>query len=43
VEVNPEDVVERGLEYAVGLRGLGVNRVSMGVQSFDDSVFEVDE
>jgi oxygen-independent coproporphyrinogen-3 oxidase len=38
VEVNPEDVVERGLEYAVGLRGLGVNRVSMGVQSFDDSV-----
>jgi oxygen-independent coproporphyrinogen-3 oxidase len=38
VEVNPEDVVERGIEYAVGLRNLGVNRVSMGVQSFDDSI-----
>jgi len=38
VEVNPEDVLENGLEYAVGLRSLGVNRVSMGVQSFDDSI-----
>ena len=33
VEVNPDDVT---LEYALGLRGLGVNRVSMGVQSFSD-------
>ena len=33
VEVNPDDVTP---EYALGLRGLGVNRVSMGVQSFSD-------
>ena len=40
VEVNPEDIVEKGFEYAKGLRGLGVNRVSMGVQSLDDSVLK---
>ena len=34
VEVNPDDVTP---EYALGLRGLGVNRVSMGVQSFSDT------
>ena len=34
VEVNPDDVTR---EYALGLRGLGVNRVSMGVQSFSDT------
>ena len=33
VEVNPDDVTP---EYALGLRGLGVSRVSMGVQSFSD-------
>ncbi len=33
VEVNPDDIVP---EYVRGLRSLGVNRVSMGVQSFDD-------
>ena len=33
VEVNPDDMTP---EYALGLRGLGVNRVSMGVQSFSD-------
>ncbi len=33
VEVNPDDIT---LEYALMLKGLGVNRVSMGVQSFDD-------
>lgn len=33
VEVNPDDVTE---EYALALRRLGVNRVSMGVQSFYD-------
>ena len=38
VEVNPEDIVERGEEYVEGLKSLGVNRISMGVQSFDDSV-----
>ena len=38
MEVNPEDVVERGEEYVRGLMELGVNRVSMGVQSFDDGI-----
>ena len=35
VEVNPEDIVERGPEYVRGLLELGVNRISMGVQSLD--------
>lgn len=34
VEVNPDDIT---LEYALMLKRLGVNRISMGVQSFDDS------
>lgn len=38
VEVNPEDIVEKGSAYVTGLLGLGVNRISMGVQSFDDSI-----
>lgn len=38
VEVNPEDIVEKGSEYVRGLMTLGVNRISMGVQSFDDGV-----
>ena len=38
VEVNPEDVVEKGPEYIEGLLRLGVNRISMGVQSFDDEI-----
>ena len=38
VEVNPEDIVEKGETYARGLRSLGVNRISMGVQSFDDGI-----
>ena len=38
VEVNPEDIVTRGMEYVRGLRSLGVNRVSMGVQSLSDEV-----
>ena len=33
VEVNPEDVVEKGQAYIEALVGLGVNRISMGVQS----------
>ena len=37
-EVHPEDIVERGPEYVRGLLGLGVNRVSMGVQSLDDGI-----
>ena len=38
VEVNPEDIVEKGPAYVEGLLKLGVNRVSMGVQSFDEGI-----
>ncbi len=38
VEVNPEDIVEKGAAYVEGLMELGVNRISMGVQSFDDGI-----
>lgn len=38
VEVNPEDIVEKGREYVRGLLALGVNRVSMGIQSFNDDI-----
>ena len=34
IEVNPDDITP---EYAAMLRSLGVNRVSMGIQSFDDA------
>ena len=34
IEVNPDDITE---DYAASLRKIGVNRVSMGVQSFKDS------
>ena len=40
VEVNPEDIVEKGHEYVEGLLKLGVNRISMGVQSFDDATLK---
>ena len=40
VEVNPEDVIDKGASYFEGLMKLGVNRVSMGVQSFDDSILK---
>lgn len=40
VEVNPEDIVEKGEEYVEGLLELGVNRISMGVQSFDDGILK---
>ena len=40
VEVNPEDIVEKGGEYVKGLMELGVNRISMGVQSFDDGILK---
>jgi len=40
VEVNPDDIVRGGIEYAKGLKALGVTRVSMGVQSFDDMVLK---
>ena len=34
VEVNPDDVTR---DYVAGLMSLGVNRISMGVQSFNDA------
>lgn len=40
VEVNPEDIVEKGADYVKGLMSLGVNRISMGVQSFDDGILK---
>ena len=38
LEVNPEDIVEKGLPYVQSLKALGVNRLSIGVQSFDDDM-----
>lgn len=38
VEVNPDDIVRGGERYARGLLAMGVNRVSMGVQSFNDAM-----
>lgn len=38
VEVNPEDIVEKGEEYVLALLRLGVDRVSMGIQSLDDGI-----
>ena len=40
VEVNPEDIVDKGVSYVEGLLALGVNRISMGIQSFDDSILK---
>lgn len=40
VEVNPEDIVEKGEEFIRGLIDLGVDRISMGIQSFDDSMLK---
>lgn len=38
VEVNPDDIVLNGDGYVKSLIALGVTRVSMGVQSFDDDM-----
>lgn len=38
VEVNPEDIVEKGAGYVRRLLDMGVSRISMGVQSLDDSI-----
>lgn len=37
VEVNPDDITP---EYALGLVEMGANRISMGVQSLDDSILK---
>ncbi len=37
IEVNPEDITPR---YAEQLREVGINRVSLGVQSFDEAVLQ---
>ena len=38
MEVNPDDIVERGRGYVDSLLSLGVNRISLGIQSFDDGL-----
>lgn len=40
VEVNPEDIVEKGPAYVNSMLELGVNRISMGVQSLDDRILK---
>lgn len=40
VEVNPEDIVEKGEGYVKELLALGVSRISMGVQSLDDGLLK---
>lgn len=35
VEANPDDITQ---EYVAALKGMGVNRISLGVQSFDDDI-----
>ena len=40
VEVNPEDIVDKGEDYVKGLLATGVNRISMGVQSFDGGILK---
>jgi len=38
MECNPEDIVEKGLPYLNSLRSLGVDRLSLGIQSFNDDM-----
>ena len=38
MEVNPDDITE---EYALEIKKLPINRVSMGIQSFDDRLLEL--
>jgi len=40
IEVNPDDITEKGPEFVKELKTLGVNRISMGVQSFDDNMLK---
>ena len=38
LEMNPEDLIEKGPAYLKSLLSLGVNRASLGIQSFDDTL-----
>lgn len=38
LEVNPEDIIEKGAAYLRCLKDLGVNRISMGVQSLNPGI-----
>lgn len=38
IEVNPEDIIGKGEPYLEELASCGVNRISMGMQSLDDTV-----
>ena len=38
LEANPEDIVEKGISYVQSLHALGVNRMSLGIQSLDDEL-----
>lgn len=40
LEVNPEDIVIGGDAYVREILTQGVNRISMGIQSFDDSILK---
>lgn len=40
IEVNPDDIVEKGVDYVHALIDLGVSRFSMGVQSLDDGILK---
>ena len=40
IEVNPDDIAAKGVQYVKMLKEIGVNRVSMGVQSMNDGVLE---
>ena len=40
IEANPEDIVEKGDEYVAALLDLGVTRIIMGIQSFDDGILK---
>lgn len=40
VEVNPDDIVRGGQGYAEALLAMGADRISMGVQSFDDGILK---
>lgn len=40
IEANPEDLCQKGITYVRGLREIGVNRVSIGVQSLSDDILK---